>query len=387
MKDEFGVEITLRVLEEHPIDEAVSKVEDASLVDGVLDGALGRDGDEMEGFNLLRRIDVIMEYLVNTSKRSAFWSLNEDILMIYYSDYQYAVSVKEDTSYPCLHSPQTMKETSSICRIPRSPIRRIQDIVCEYSGRYQTWSLLQETPIRRIQSLGYAIWLFHHVIRGTSTLAKGLSVRMPMEHKDAQGQSVFIIRAWRRLFDIRVPLFQLRGVRRRMSRREFILVLGLYTVEEMPTVGFGAYWAESARQIPDKEDLRDYWIGISSAGDFLGTTPSYTVIQDLILRFCHRLIACSIAGRSQAPEKVTVTDLFYLRGMDVGSINVPYYWLDNTWAWVAMGPERQQVEAAGTPKAAEDAPIIVEGDKAVPAPVQAPQQPPPPPSVATRTMP
>ncbi|GKF91850.1 hypothetical protein Tco_0275551 [Tanacetum coccineum] len=43
-----------------------------------------------------------------------------------------------------------------------------------------------------------------------------------------------------------------------------------------------------------------------------------------MLRLCHRLIACSIAGRSQAPEKVTMTDLFYLRGMDVGSINIPY---------------------------------------------------------------
>ncbi|GJX58604.1 retrovirus-related pol polyprotein from transposon TNT 1-94 [Tanacetum coccineum] len=32
----------------------------------------------------------------------------------------------------------------------------------------------------------------------------------------------------------------------------------------------------------------------------------------------------SIAERSQAPEKVTVTDLFYLRGRDVGSLNVPY---------------------------------------------------------------
>ncbi|GJY53370.1 hypothetical protein Tco_0445034 [Tanacetum coccineum] len=37
-----------------------------------------------------------------------------------------------------------------------------------------------------------------------------------------------------------------------------------------------------------------------------------------------RLIACSTAGRSYAPEKVTVTDLFYLRGMDVGSVNIPY---------------------------------------------------------------
>ncbi|GJZ85494.1 hypothetical protein Tco_0650833 [Tanacetum coccineum] len=31
-----------------------------------------------------------------------------------------------------------------------------------------------------------------------------------------------------------------------------------------------------------------------------------------------RLIVCCNAGRSHAPEKVTVTDLFYLRGMDVG---------------------------------------------------------------------
>ncbi|GJU71534.1 hypothetical protein Tco_1262939 [Tanacetum coccineum] len=52
---------------------------------------------------------------------------------------------------------KTTKERRSICRIQRKSIRRIKDIVCEYSGRYQTWSLLQETPIRRIQSLGYAV--------------------------------------------------------------------------------------------------------------------------------------------------------------------------------------------------------------------------------------
>ncbi|GJW36650.1 hypothetical protein Tco_0059570 [Tanacetum coccineum] len=94
---------------------------------------------------------------MNISKRSAFWSLNKDILKINDSDNQYAISIKEDTAYPCLHSPKTTKETSSIRRIQRRPIRRIQDIVCEYSGRYQTWSLLQETPIRRIQPLGYAL--------------------------------------------------------------------------------------------------------------------------------------------------------------------------------------------------------------------------------------
>ncbi|GJS34176.1 hypothetical protein Tco_0532558 [Tanacetum coccineum] len=191
-------------------------------------------------------------------------------------------------------------------------------------------------------------------------------------------------------------------------------------------------------------------MGISSARDFFSTTPSYTAIRDPILRLCHILIACSIAGRSQAPEKVTVTDLFYLRGMDVGSVNVPYLLarylrlfatgrksgahisrgqivarladhfgllvakilggltviapelpiidmtelvrlqiyaqFDDTWAWVAMGPERQPDVAAGAPADAEDAPIIDEGDQAVLAPVQAPQQPPPPPPAA-RTMP
>ncbi|GJR08974.1 hypothetical protein Tco_0791626 [Tanacetum coccineum] len=75
---------------------------------------------------------------------------------------------------------------------------------------------------------------------------------------------------------------------------------------------------------PRQEGLRDYWMRISYNGDFLGTTPFYIVIRDPILRLCHRLIACSIARRSQAPDKVTIKDLFYLKGMDVGSVNVPY---------------------------------------------------------------
>ncbi|GJY70889.1 hypothetical protein Tco_0474592 [Tanacetum coccineum] len=160
---------------------------------------------------------------------------------------------------------------------------------------------------------------------------------------------------------------------------------------------------------------------ISSTGDFLGTAPSYTTIRDPILRLCHRLIACSISRRSQAPKKVTVTDLFYLRGMDVGSVNVPYLLarylregfedliiiapelpiidmaelvrlqicmeIDDTWAWVALGPKRQPNTMAGAPKFAEDAPVVDEGDQAVLAPIQAPQQPPPPPPAAGRTMP
>ncbi|GJU37029.1 hypothetical protein Tco_1185383 [Tanacetum coccineum] len=50
--------------------------------------------------------------------------------------------------------------------------------------------------------------------------------------------------------------------------------------------------------------------------------------------------------------------------------------LDDTWAWVASGPERQQVAAAGAPVVAKDDPVVDEGVSAVPAPVQAPQAPP-----------
>ncbi|GKE22435.1 hypothetical protein Tco_1433947, partial [Tanacetum coccineum] len=241
-------------------------------------------------------------------------------------------------------------------------------------------------------------------------MADGLSVRMLMEHRDAQGVSLF----GEAILDLDTPgalQFQLGGARRRMSWRE---------------------------------------IGISSAVDFLGTALSYTVIRDPILRLCHRLIACSIVRRSQAPEKVTMTDLFYLRGMDVGSISVPYILarylrlfaagrksrdhisggqfvarlaehfglltveipqgliviapallvidmtelvrfqicmkIDDTWAWVAMGLERQPDAAVGAFEAVEDAHVVDEGGQVVLAPVQTPQQPPPPLATA-RTMP
>ncbi|GKG20480.1 hypothetical protein Tco_0380281 [Tanacetum coccineum] len=45
---------------------------------------------------------------------------------------------------------------------------------------------------------------------------------------------------------------------------------------------------------------------------------------------------------------------------------------DDTWAWVAMGPERQPDAAVGTPAVAEDDPAADEGDQAVPSLVQEP---------------
>ncbi|GKB38922.1 hypothetical protein Tco_0883864 [Tanacetum coccineum] len=255
----------------------------------------------------------------------------------------------------------------------------------------------------------------------------GLFARMVMEHRDDAGV-VFLstLRFGEVLLDLDAPdtiQFQLGGARRRLSWRQFILALRSHTEEEMESPGFARYWSESERMNPGKGDLHDYWRVISIDGDFLGPPPSYTLIRDLMLRLCHRMMAHSIAGRSQAPKKVTVTDLFYLRGLDVGSVNIPYLLarylrrfaagrksgahisviapelliidmaelvrlqiceqLDDTWAWVAMGPERQPDAAAGAPRVAQDAPVIDEGGQADPAPVQAP----PPPPAAARTMP
>ncbi|GJS76268.1 hypothetical protein Tco_0726149 [Tanacetum coccineum] len=92
-----------------------------------------------------RKAQELEPKFVNISKRRAFWSLNEDILKINDSDNQYAVSIKEDTTYTCLHSPKTTKERSPIRRIQRSSIRRIQDIVSQY-GVFQLMDMAYRSP-------------------------------------------------------------------------------------------------------------------------------------------------------------------------------------------------------------------------------------------------
>ncbi|GKC89204.1 hypothetical protein Tco_1149853 [Tanacetum coccineum] len=160
--------------------------------------------------------------------------------------------------------------------------------------------------------------------------------------------------------------------------------------------------------------------GISSAGDFLTIVPSYTTIREPLRRLYHHLIAFAISGRGQAPEKVTTTDLYYLRSMDEGTVNILHMLAQNlfrhvegrkqgarmsgghfvarlaehfrliteeslrgltvvvrnltvidmdelarfricerlgdTWAWVAPRPERQQVVAAGVAQANQEIP-------------------------------
>nr|GEZ19709.1 Ras-related protein RABH1b [Tanacetum cinerariifolium] len=133
----------------------------------------------------------------------------------------------------------------------------------------------------------------------TPNMRHDLAERMRMVYTRDDGQEVFVSHAWRRLFGIRAPLvqefileffstcrirdemrldvagtlcFQLGGVRRSMTWRRFILALGLHTAEEIAEEGFGAYWL----------------------------------------------------GSERALEKVTATNLFYLRSMDRGETNIPY---------------------------------------------------------------
>nr|GEW34328.1 reverse transcriptase [Tanacetum cinerariifolium] len=112
--------------------------------------------------------------------------------------------------------------------------------------------------------------------------------------------------------------------------------------------------------------------------DFLGIAPSYTAIQDLVLRRYYRLIACSIAHTSQfvarLAEHFGLLTTGILQGLTV--ISPELLIIDMV----------ELVAAAGAPKALEDAPAIDEGGQADSALVQTPQQPPPPPATA-RTMP
>ncbi|GKB37405.1 hypothetical protein Tco_0882347, partial [Tanacetum coccineum] len=122
--------------------------------------------------------------------------------------------------------------------------------------------------------------------------------RMVMEHRDEAGVVVFTSQAWRRMFSTRGPLVW-----------ELIL-------EFLSTLRFGEVLLDL--DAPGRRWSPPVLL------DFLGPPPSYTLIRDPILRLCHRMMAHNIAGRSQAPKKVNVTDLFYLRGLDVRSVNIPY---------------------------------------------------------------
>ncbi|GJT02894.1 hypothetical protein Tco_0824063 [Tanacetum coccineum] len=154
--------------------------------------------------------------------------------------------------------------------------------------------------------------------------------------------------------------------------RQFILALGLHTAEE--------------RVIPDKGDLSDYWIEISSDMDFLRVAPSYTYIKDpvhaegrksgaklsgghFIRRLAHhfRLVSDDgLRGLSVVTSELPLIDMGKLVKLNI------YIEVGDDWAWVAHGAERQPVAASATLRDAEDVPDVDEGAQVVLALVHAP---------------
>ncbi|GKE16347.1 hypothetical protein Tco_1423924, partial [Tanacetum coccineum] len=132
------------------------------------------------------------------------------------------------------------------------------------------------------------------------------------------------------------------GARRRLSWRQFILSLGLHTREEIESPDFA---------------------------------------RDPVLRLCHRMMAHSIAERSQAPEKNGA----HISGEQFVARLAEYFGLltdEILGGLTVITLELQIINMAEL-----DALIVVEGGQAIPAPVQAPQQPPLPLPTPAKTMP
>ncbi|GJS74859.1 hypothetical protein Tco_0707700 [Tanacetum coccineum] len=254
----------------------------------------------------------------------------------------------------------------------------------------------------------------------TPEMRQDLAERMRMVYTRDDGQEVFVSHAWRRLFGIRAPLvqeflleffstcrigdgmgldvvgtlcFHLGGARRSMTWRQFILALDLHTVEETAEDGFRAYWLGSERLVPDKGDLSDYWVEISYGMEFLRGAPSHAEGRKSDARLfrghfigglAHHFGLVSddgLRGLSVVARELPLIDMGELVRLNI-CIEI-----GDDWAWVAPRPERQQVAVTSAPRAAEDAPIVDEDVQDDPAPMHAPQQPPPPRPAAGRIMP
>nr|GEX41967.1 hypothetical protein [Tanacetum cinerariifolium] len=85
----------------------------------------------------------------------------------------------------------------------------------------------------------------------------------------------------------------------------------------------------------------------------------------------HRLIACSIARRSQAHEKgltVISPELSIIDMAELVRLEICME-VDDTWAWVAMGLERHPDAEGGTSRVAQDTFAVDEGVQAVSTPM------------------
>ncbi|GKD17118.1 hypothetical protein Tco_1206276 [Tanacetum coccineum] len=143
----------------------------------------------------------------------------------------------------------------------------------------------------------------------------------------------------------------------RIYRREVHMVQGCHGAAalEMELAGLEAVFISGG-------------LGISSARDFLGIAPSYTMIRDPILRLCHRYLKLFAAGRksrahifggqfvARLAEHFGLLTVEILGGLMVIAPELPII-------------ERQPDAVVGAPGVAQDVPVIDEGGQADPAPI------------------
>ncbi|GKE03496.1 hypothetical protein Tco_1395514 [Tanacetum coccineum] len=109
---------------------------------------------------------------------------------------------------------------------------------------------------------------------------------------------------------------------------------------------------------------------ISSDRDFLGPAPSYVLIRDPVRRLCHRMIAYSISGRGQAPEKGRKSGARLSGGHFIRRLAM-HFGLVSDEGLRGL----QQAAAAGAPEADEAGQAAEEVAQEIPAPAQAPPPP------------
>ncbi|GJU28784.1 hypothetical protein Tco_1172373 [Tanacetum coccineum] len=104
---------------------------------------------------------VLGEYL----QKARILELKRRYFEDYYSNNQYAVSIMEDMTYPCLHSPKTTKETSPIRRNSQVKDNKIDLLVQQY----------EQFVISEDESIDSAFARFNTIITSLKALDEGYS--------------------------------------------------------------------------------------------------------------------------------------------------------------------------------------------------------------------
>ncbi|GKB59833.1 hypothetical protein Tco_0916019 [Tanacetum coccineum] len=115
------------------------------------------------------------------------------------SDIQYAVSIKEDMAYLCLHFTKDHEGNKINTPYPENPIRRIQAMEIKYPGRYRTiptprnpqYAHPDKNPIKpHLSKKTSPPWQSHEepLADGTQTKDQGLRLMSKKHNKESRAE-------------------------------------------------------------------------------------------------------------------------------------------------------------------------------------------------------